>query len=58
MDLGGKWYINRKQQFVDNERLSFQAFLDKIESGECFPENEDLAKRVIDILKQKYNLIF
>lgn len=53
-----KWYIQRRPHFVDAQKTSFEAFLGEIEFGECFPENEELAKKIIDTLKQKYNLIF
>lgn len=52
-----KWYIQRRPHFVDAEKNSFEAFLEEIEFGECFPENEKLAKKIIDTLQKKYNLI-
>jgi hypothetical protein len=57
-DFNKRWYIKRRSHFVECEKNSFEAFLDEIEIGECFPENEELAKKIIDTLKQKYNLIF
>ena len=57
-DFNKRWFAKRRPQFVDREKNSFEAFLDEIEIGECFPENEELAKKIIDTLKQKYNLIF
>ena len=57
-DFNKRWYIKRRPQFVQREKNSFEAFLVDIEIGECFPENEELAKKIIDTLKQKYNLIF
>ena len=57
-DFNKRWYIKRRPQFVEREKNSFEAFLDEIEIGECFPENEELAKKIIDTFKQKYNLIF
>ena len=57
-DFNKRWYIKRRPQFVEREKNSFEAFLEEIEIGECFPENEELAKKIIDTLKQKYNLIF
>jgi hypothetical protein len=57
-DFNKRWYIKRRPQFVERGKHSFEAFLDEIEIGECFPENEELAKKIIDTLKQKYNLIF
>ena len=53
-----EWFAKRRPFFVDCEKTSFEAFLESIEIGDCFPENEYLAKKIIDTLKQKYNLIF
>jgi hypothetical protein len=57
-EMNKKWFAERRPQFVDSEKNSFECFLEEIEIGHCFPENEELAKKIIDTLKQKYNLIF
>lgn len=50
--------IKRRPYWADRQANSFEAFLEEIEFEECYPENEHLAKKIIDTLKQKYNLIF
>ena len=52
-----EWERKRRPQFVDAERNSFEAFLDEIEIGECYPENEELARKIIKTLQSKYNLL-
>ena len=53
-----EWLAKRRPFFVDREKNSFECFLEEIEIGDCFPENEALAMKIIETLKQKYNLIF
>jgi hypothetical protein len=57
-ELCKDWFAKRRPQFVEREKNSFECFLEEIEIGDCFPENEALAKQIIDKLKQRYNLIF
>lgn len=47
----------RRPHFVEIEKNSFEAFLDEIEIGECYPENEQLARQIIEKLQRKYNLL-
>lgn len=53
-----KWEEERRPKFVDNQRITYGAFIDSIEFAEAYPENEDMAIKVIEMLKRKYNLIF
>ncbi len=53
-----KWEEERRPFFVDAQRNSYGAFIDDIEIHEAYPENEDMAIKVIEMLKRKYNLIF
>lgn len=53
-----EWYSTRRPQFVDAQATSYQAFMDRIEFDEAFPENEHLAIQVIQMLQKKYNLMF
>lgn len=57
-----KWlkeYRKKKRPFyVDAQKTTYEAFIDEIEFDEAYPENEQLAIKVIEMLKKKYNLIF
>lgn len=57
-----KWlkeYKAKKRPFyVDAQKTTYEAFIDEIEFDEAYPENEYMAIKVIEMLKQKYNLIF
>lgn len=52
-----EWERTRRPRFIDRERTSFEAFLDELEIGECYPENEGLARKIIQTLQSKYNLL-
>lgn len=55
--LETEWYRKRRPQFVARERNGFELFLEEIEIGECYPENEELARKIIKTLQSKYNLL-
>lgn len=50
-----RWFLERRSFFVDSEKNSFEVFLDEIEIGDCFPENEYLAKKIFCLLRKRYN---
>jgi hypothetical protein len=52
-----QWYMERRPKFVEQQANSFEAFLDELEIGECYPENEGLARKIIQTLQSKYNLL-
>lgn len=46
-----------KEQWADREATTFGAFLDDLDIMEGFPQNEHLARQIIERLQKMYNLI-
>ena len=46
-----------KEQWADREALTFSAFLDDLDMTDGYPQNEHLARQIIEKLQKMYNLI-
>ena len=46
-----------KEQWADREATSFGAFLDELNFMDGYPQNEHLARQIIEKLQKMYNLI-
>ena len=46
-----------KEQWADREATCFEAFLCNLDIMDGFPQNEHLARQIIEKLQKMYNLI-
>ena len=46
-----------KEQWADREETCFGAFLDELDICDGHPQNEHLARQIIEKLQRMYNLI-